>query len=51
LKCHVLEDGRRIIEEGSMRELFDAWANGAQPASPDEVDQMLAWLKAKNPEG
>ena len=51
LKFHVLENGQRIIEVASMQQLFEAWANGAQPASQNEVDQMMAWLTAKNPGG
>jgi len=51
LQCHVLDDGRQIVETGNMQDLFEAWANGEKPADQHELDQMMAWLKAKNPGG
>ena len=47
LKCHVLSDGSRIIEEGSFVELFKAMeAPDAGPPSRTDMEKLATWLKS-----
>lgn len=43
VKCHVLDDGQRIIEADSAKALFEAMGN---PASglPDDLESLRRWL-------
>ena len=47
--CHVLSDGRRIIEADSVARMFAAQADiGHEPVTPDGEREMTAfgnWLK------
>jgi len=46
LKCHVLSDGRRIIETESLEAFFEAMADPKSPAPTDEEIQAFArWQK------
>lgn len=45
IKCHVLDDGRRIIEADSLADLFNP--HGPTERSPEveaEIEQFLRWL-------
>jgi hypothetical protein len=44
--CHVLNDGRRIIEAESMAKMFAAMAEtGADPTTPDFEQQATGFAK------
>lgn len=42
--CHVLSDGRRIIEADSMNALLEALANGTEAESGD-LDAFARWQR------
>lgn len=41
MKCHVLSDGRRIIEAESVWQFF----NGLGDFEPSELEQFVAWQR------
>ena len=44
MKCHVLNDGRRVIEEESIKELLEAW--GSSDNLPlGEIDTFARWQR------
>ena len=43
IKCHVLDNGQRIIEEGSMEALFEAMAADASDGVPDFPEGLAAF--------
>jgi hypothetical protein len=46
LRCHVLDDGRRIIDADDLARLFEAWGNDV-PLHLDEVEQIAAFIRGK----
>ncbi len=48
--CHVLSDGRRIIEANSMNALLEAMANGAG-ADVGDLDAFTRWQRGETDEG
>ena len=46
LKCHVLSDGSRIIEQESMEALFDAMENG-NATDVGDITEFAKWQRAK----
>ena len=50
IKCHTLEDGQRIIEEGCFERLLDALTAyksvvESDAAAESAMDDFLRWLK------
>lgn len=45
LKCHVLDDGKTIIEAESMGKFFDAMAGNAEKMDNEELTRFVAFLK------
>jgi len=49
VKCHVLSDGRRIIEADSMAALLDAWGDPKPIANEGEligeVERFARWQR------
>ena len=45
IDCHVLDDGRRIIEAQSMAKLLHAMEHGGQDVNPNEVARFAKWQK------
>ena len=43
LKCYVLDDGRQIIDEDSLADLFDAMAQPGVPPIGDGLEAFTAW--------
>ena len=41
VRCHTLDDGRRVIEADSVKEIFRALAEGAE-AGPGQED-LIRW--------
>lgn len=47
LRCHVLSDGVRVIEEGSLAELCEALTTPGRLADAyEELMEVQAWAKA-----
>jgi hypothetical protein len=51
LRCHVLDDGRRIIDADDIAKLLSA-----EPTDPDHADmadlqELLAWCRGAEPHG
>ncbi len=47
LKCHVLDDGRRIIEADSVADLLDAMGS-VDPIDIGDLDNFVKWQKEYN---
>ena len=48
MKCHVLSDGRRIIEAESMEKLFEAMAEpGCAVLDEDEIARYARWSRGE----
>lgn len=47
LECHVLEDGRRIIEAASLERFFAALEENETHISPGDFDEFAAWYVGK----
>jgi hypothetical protein len=45
MRCHVLNDGTRIIEKESFDKFMDAMADGMPAADDDELMAFLRWQK------
>lgn len=45
VRCHVLDDGRRIIEAESMTELLNAMASCNRVVDPKEIEGFAKWQK------
>lgn len=45
LKCHVLSNGQRIIEQDSFHAFMDAMADGAPIADDDELLAFFRWQR------
>jgi hypothetical protein len=43
MKCHVLDDGTRIIEADSVRQLFEAMGSGADIGV--EAEEFARWKR------
>lgn len=51
LQCHVLDDGRRIIEASSMERLLEAMATGEHELDPIEFAAFSRWQRGEAMEG
>ena len=51
LRCHILSDGRRIIEADSVTKLLDVWAGAESEIAVEApgIDAFLKWQKGKAP--
>ena len=47
LKCYVLEDGRRIIEEKSFIQFMESLANGAPIAEEEDFEAFARWQRGR----
>lgn len=45
LKCHVLDDGRRIIEAESVHEFMRRMADGTLILGPDDAREFAEWQR------
>lgn len=49
LKCHVLDNGKRVIEAESMEKLFDYMANGNPEITEENTEEQATsfakWLR------
>ena len=50
LKCHVLNDGQRVIEAKSLDRLFNAMADGdyQYEGNEAETEAFFRWMKGGN---
>lgn len=50
IKCHVLNDGQRIIEAESMENLFETMAriDDRRIPEPDEMNGFIRWLHGQD---
>lgn len=44
VKCHVLEDGRRIVEEQSVADMLNAMSTPDRP-NMDEIESFHRWMR------
>ena len=47
IHCHVLDDGERIIETGSVEALLGAIAGSNEDLDIASVDELARWLKGQ----
>jgi hypothetical protein len=45
LKCHVLSNGQRIIEQRSFIQFMESLANGAPIADEDDFEAFARWQR------
>lgn len=45
MRCHVLDNGQRIIEQESFHKFMDAMADGMPAAEDDELTAFLRWQR------
>ena len=48
LKVHVLDDGQRVIEEGSVIDFFEALGKGPNPTK-EEMETLARFMKGTEP--
>ena len=46
MRCHVLDDGSRIIDASSLDAL---WGREGEPLTQEQMTEFLVWLKAPQP--
>lgn len=49
VRCHVLSDGSRIIEEDSMAALLDAMGDPGKKINQAELEAFAGWRAGKKP--
>ena len=45
VRCHILSDGRRVIESESMRDLFEAMEGEGDVDAMAALDGFVRWVK------
>lgn len=45
MRCHVLPDGMRVIEDESFQQFMDAMAGGMPAADDDQLAAFLRWQR------
>ena len=48
MKCHVLNDGRRVIEAESLEKLFEVWAAG-EAVPLGDINDFARWQQGVEP--
>jgi hypothetical protein len=46
LKCHVLDNGQRIIEADSMADFFNGLADADAVAEDPNLDEFVRWFRS-----
>lgn len=48
LKCHILDNGARVIEQESMEKLFETMEKGNIETTEEEAMNFAKWLRGRN---
>ncbi len=46
LKCHVLDNGQRVIEADSMADFLNGVADADVPAEDPNLDEFVRWFRS-----
>jgi hypothetical protein len=46
LKCHVLDNGQRVIDADSVADFFNLMADAEVPAEDPDMDEFVRWFRS-----